>query len=130
MLRPSISVWGLTETALQTTGEGDEILVTSGLEQRPLAGLSDVAVETVVKEWRVGRREQPVKELTKEAEAIVVGGRNLGIRNWRTTTFVELLKPKWQVTAESHELHFTLSFCNCSHKCAFKVSVGSAKGQS
>lgn len=73
MLRPSISVWGLTETALQKTGEGDEILVTSGLEQRPLAGLSELAVETVVKEWRVGAREEQVKELTKEAEVIVVG---------------------------------------------------------
>ncbi|WVZ24273.1 hypothetical protein V8G54_002817 [Vigna mungo] len=77
MLRPSISVWGLTETALQTTGEGDEILVTSGVEERPLPGLSDVAVETVVKGWRVGAREEQVNELTKEAEAIVVDWGNV-----------------------------------------------------
>lgn len=45
MLRPSISVGGLTETALQTTEEGEETLVVveSGLVQRRFPNRSDVA---------------------------------------------------------------------------------------
>lgn len=69
MLRPSTWVWGLTETALQTTGEGQETLV--------LGGRSDeVAAAAVVKWRRVGEREEHVKELIREAEAIgcVEGG--------------------------------------------------------
>lgn len=75
MLRPSISVWGLTETALQTTVEGGEILVASGLRQWLLNCLSDVAavVRVKVEQCWVGAREEQVNELIKEAEAI--GGR-------------------------------------------------------
>lgn len=77
MLRPSISVWGLTETALQTTVEGDEeILVVSGGGRWLLNCLSDVAVAVAVvrvkaKQCWVGAGEEQVNELIKEAEEAI-----------------------------------------------------------
>lgn len=87
MLRPSISVWGLTETALQTTEGGEEILVVSGLGEWPFPNRSEVVGVLRAKQWRERAREEQVNELVKEAEAIVgVAGKP----QTQTTTFLRI----------------------------------------
>lgn len=89
MLRPSISVWGLTDTALQTTEEAEDtlVVVVSGLEEWLFHNLSDVEVVRA-KENSVGARKEQVNELIKEAEAIVV----VGSEPWNTMMLVDIIR--------------------------------------
>lgn len=113
MLRPSISVWGLTETALQTTVEGGEILVASGLRQWLLNCLSDVAavVRVKVEQCWVGAREEQVNELIKEAEEAIGERLEMGERrrllSWdETQPKVTTTQTQW-IARTNHTNHWS-----------------------